>query len=301
MGRILAAADIGSNTAHLLVGETDGRNIRRIRNESEWLSLGEVVSRQGEIPPPLVDRLILELSAFRQMAQSAQAEGIYIFATEAMRSATNHEEVLRRIDKQAKVRTELITPRREAELCLRGCRIDTPDAWPALMVELGGGSAQVAICADGVVVEDTSLPVGTGRLIAETQLSYPCSRTQLEALNAVIDRHLDRISPVSVVRLIASGGVARGLLRVLHPDGDPVLAIQELEYIEWAARRLSLSQIVKRFGVKVKRASTLVPGGLFYRKLMQRFGTDFLTVSEFGVREGALLEAFEGLVKLCRV
>ena len=95
------------------------------------------------------------------------------------------------------------------------------------------------------------------------------------------------------VRMVASGGVARGLLRVLHPDGDPVLAVPEIEYVRWAAARLSQEQIVRRFSVKGKRAATLVPGAIVYLELMNALGHPYVSVSEYGVREGAVLEMVE--------
>jgi len=89
MGRVLATADIGSNTAHLLVADVTGDRMKRLANLSEWLSLGEVVSRLGRIPKPLEDQLVTSLAGFKRAATQLKAERLYVFATEAMRQAEN--------------------------------------------------------------------------------------------------------------------------------------------------------------------------------------------------------------------
>jgi exopolyphosphatase / guanosine-5'-triphosphate,3'-diphosphate pyrophosphatase len=102
-------------------------------------------------------------------------------------------------------------------------------------------------------------------------------------------------------RGVASGGVARGLWRAIHPDGEKRLFKEELDYIIWAATRLPVDRIVARFTVKQKRAQTLLPGALVYRALMEHFGLAEIAISEFGVREGAILEMARGKIPACPV
>jgi exopolyphosphatase/guanosine-5'-triphosphate,3'-diphosphate pyrophosphatase len=66
----------------------------------------------------------------------------------------------------------------------------------------------------------------------------------------------------------------------------------ELDYLAWAASRLTIDRIVNRFSVKQKRAGTLLSGALVYAALMDHFGLDEIAISEFGIREGAILEMF---------
>ena len=87
MARILGAADIGSNTVHLLVAATDGELVTRLDNLSEWVGLGEVVARSGFISNERIDHLLQALKECRRVAQSRKAESLYVFATEAMRAA----------------------------------------------------------------------------------------------------------------------------------------------------------------------------------------------------------------------
>ncbi|MCU0317597.1 MAG: hypothetical protein MUC92_13510 [Fimbriimonadaceae bacterium] len=296
MPRLFAAADIGSNTVHLLVAEPTPTGLRRVVNESVWLNLGEVVGREGHVPKKLADELVSTLSRFKAITNEHKVAEFYVFATEAMRRATNHDELLDRISREANVRVEIISPRREADLSVNGLQLDCSLAGPCLMVEAGGGSVQVALLYDGKLEAEKSLPLGTGALIAKSGLQQPASETQVLKTIEIIDQALDEVRDLAHAdRVIACGGVARGIVRALHPDGDPTLAIQDLEYLAWDAQRLTSEQITRRYGVKHRRAMTLLPGCLVYHALLASFAIPSMTVSNYGVREGAVREMAQGV------
>ncbi len=302
MTRIFAAADIGSNTAHLLVAATDGELVMRIDNFNEWIPLGETVARVREIPKEQIQQLTTAVKEFKRVAGEKKAESLYIFATEAMRAAKNHDAVLKRIMAETGVKVDIIPPKREAELSLRGVMLDTRNYQCDLLIEVGGGSAQIGGIQRSKLVDEESLPLGTGRVIAESDLRSPCPEYAMTAAEGYIEHTLDRGRiEFKAKRAVASGGVARGLWRALHPDSEKVLSIEELDYIVWSASRLPPDRIVARFGVKPKRAMTLLPGALVYRAVMRKFGIREIVVSEFGIREGAVLEMAAGRIAKCPV
>jgi exopolyphosphatase / guanosine-5'-triphosphate,3'-diphosphate pyrophosphatase len=303
MPRILASADIGSNTVHLLVAETDGKRVRRLANRSEWLGLGESVARFGSISDAQSASLSAILKEYRQVAAANRAQSFYVFATEAVRAAANHAEVLKKIHRDTKIWVEVIPPVQEAEWSYQGSRLDC-DAGPNLLLfEVGGGSAQVALIRDYRIAQEMSLPLGTGRIVAETSLESPSTPDSVEAARRYIRGCLSHWRTDESIRelpVVASGGVVRGLWRAVHPDGDKSLALEELRYIGWSASKLSVSQIATRFACKLKRAATLLPGALVYEELFRHAGIQELMVSEYGVREGAVLAMDAGAVSLCR-
>ena len=299
MAKILAAADIGSNTAHLLVGATDGDIVMRIDNMNEWIPLGEVVAKAGTIPKEYIEQLVGAGKELRKVAGGKKANALYVFATEAMRSAKNHKDVLKRIKQETGVSVDIIPPQREAEFSFYGVRLDTREIEPDLMFEVGGGSAQIALVDKNSIIEETSLRLGTGRVIAESGLENPVNADAKKRAQDYIASVLRdcEVKQVAEPKGLASGGVARGLWRALHPDGDKRIFIQEIEYLIWATERLSTERIIERFNVKPKRAATLLPGAMVYHALMDKFGLGEIFVSEFGVREGAILEMAKGKIK----
>ncbi len=290
MARRLAAADIGSNTAHILIADVDNGSVRRIANESEWLSLGQVVAKKGAIPPDIEASLVKILQGYKKLAKQYGAERIYVFATEAVRKAKGHDEAIARISAQSGLEIDIIMPEREAELALKGAMIDMPTTKPSHFIEVGGGSAQIAYWERGKITEERSLPIGTGVLAARHGLTYPPERSAAKSIAADVKKHVDTLSDFPPCnRLVASGGVARGIWRALHPDGEPNVAVPELDYIQWATERLNIGQVERRFRVKEKRAATIFTGAIVYRTLMERLHHTSMRVSIFGVREGAVL------------
>ena len=305
MGRILAAADIGSNTVHLLVAEVEDGLVSRLSDANEWVSLGEVVGRLGKVPPAVVDRLIKSLDTFRRAAISMGAEAMYVFGTEALRKAENQKRVLDAIRVATGIQVDLIPGTREAKLGLLGDWLDSDGDGPFLICEVGGGSAQIAHCLvdEGLpwIDSEVSLPLGTGTLIAKVGIEEPCAAEQYRALEELVTKAIDGVAVGENRRMVACGGVIRGLWRALHPDGEREIAVEELDYLIWATRQLTLDVIVDRFQVKPKRAATLLPGAVVYRSLLAAAGLDRLTVSRFGVREGAILELAAGNIKASRL
>jgi exopolyphosphatase/guanosine-5'-triphosphate,3'-diphosphate pyrophosphatase len=158
------------------------------------------------------------------------------------------------------------------------------------------------VVSKGSFIQEDSLPLGTGRVLVECGLRSPCSNVAKRAAESYIEATLESsvIEPRTGVAVVC-GGVARGLWRALHPDGEKLLAIEEIEYMAWVAARLPIDRIITRFGVKTRRAGTLLPGALIYRALMRRFGLNEIIVSEFGIREGAVLGMASGEIIGCPV
>jgi len=298
MARILASADVGSNTAHLLIARTDGKTITRLDNRNDWIALGEIVARMGTIPAAHVSRIVSTLRRFKEIATKALAEEMVVFATEAMRTADNSKQVLETIREKTGIKVKLISHQEEAYLGLRGAFLDAPQAERTMLFEVGGGSAQIALCINGKITHEASLPIGTGRLIVEANLTNPCADEDLQTAKKLIAKAIDGCPMSGEADVaVASGGVGRGIWRALHPDGDKLLHRKEIEYLFWSVSRLTVPVIEARYCVKQRRAETLVPGALVFLALMEKFGKETVVVSEYGVREGAILELAQGKIK----
>jgi exopolyphosphatase/guanosine-5'-triphosphate,3'-diphosphate pyrophosphatase len=297
---VLAAVDIGSNTVHLLIAQADSEGLQKISESSEWLGLGEIVGRTGEIGLSTLDLVVRTLREFKRQAKVENAGGWYVFGTEALRKASNSKSVLKRLRAEIGVSVDLITSDREAELGLRGASIDSGGARTSIFVEVGGGSAQIAEVRGERIISDKSLPIGTGALSAKIDYSCPCDSARVAELRAFVEGQLHAIgSNFRPERLVVSGGVGRGLWRALHPDGDRWLRAEELDYLVWSTQRLTPEEIIARFRVKPKRAATLLPGSIIFQTIMNLYKVDSMLVSRFGVREGAILEMNEGKVQPC--
>jgi exopolyphosphatase/guanosine-5'-triphosphate,3'-diphosphate pyrophosphatase len=270
----------------------------RIDNYNEWIPLGEMVAKHGEVPKEQSQQLVSAVKEIKRICKDKQCQALYLFGTEALRIAGNYEQVVKKILAETGISVEIIPPTREAELSLLGIGLDTRNLNPDILFEVGGGSAQIGRIENGVLTQTQSLPLGTGRLIAEADIRYPCSELSLRKVRTYIERTIAECTldfPTDLA--VCSGGVARGLWRALHPDGEKVLQLEEIEYMAWSAPRLARDRIVTRFNVKNRRAGTLFPGALVYQALLKRFNLKEMVVSEFGIREGAILKMATGEIE----
>jgi exopolyphosphatase/guanosine-5'-triphosphate,3'-diphosphate pyrophosphatase len=299
MGRVFAVADIGSNTAHLLVAEITSTGLTRMVNESVWLSLGEVVTRTGRIPREDAAMLMGALTGFKRHVEATRSGPLYLFATEAVRKASNHEDILAEIHRQLGLAVDVISPQREAELGLVGALMDVGMPQEGLFLEAGGGSLQAAVFRGRSILESCSLPIGTGALMASAKLAQPCGHDEVKEARRIAAQALQGLSLKGGGPVVAAGGVARGIWRALHPDRDPMIHRKELKHLAWDARRLTVDAIVKRYSVKPRRAATLLPGSIVYREALDHFLEEEMMVSAYGVREGAILEMSEGRLQPC--
>jgi exopolyphosphatase/guanosine-5'-triphosphate,3'-diphosphate pyrophosphatase len=274
----------------------------RIDNYNEWIPLGEMVARHGEVPKEQTGQLVAAVKEFKRICKDKQVQSLYVFATEGLRTAANHNQVIKKISIETGILVEIISPRREAELSFGGVKLDSRNVAPDMLFEVGGGSVQIARIIGDKLSEEESLPLGTGRIIAEAEINHPCDEICLRKINTYLEHvlatsTLSRTAEMAVV----SGGVARGLWRALHPDGEKVLTREEIGYMAWSAARLPIDRIVNRFSVKARRAGTLLPGALVYQALMNRFSLRSIIVSEFGIREGAILKMASGKIEGTRI
>src|SRR5262249_30240645 len=152
------------------------------RNETVWLGLGEIVAKEQLIPADAIATLGKTLESFKQMAEAERAEDFFVFATDSIRRASNQDEVLAGIRRKSGIRIQIIDGHREAALALKGVLFNASPLAPFLLVEVGGGSVQVARYDGTAITHEESLPLGTGRLIAELELSHPYSSGTLGAL-----------------------------------------------------------------------------------------------------------------------
>lgn len=299
---VFAAADIGSNTVHLLVARVAQGRLERLDNRSQWLSLGEAVARQGFVPEKLAATATATLARYVQVSAAHRAKACYIFATESFRRASGAARVAEMVEARTGLAVDIVTPEREAELGLRGALLDCDGPTPALFAECGGGSVQLARFVDRTIEWDRSLPIGTGTLRAKLDLDQPASAEKVAEVRAYVRRTMPGKADLSgALRIVASGGVARGLVRALHPDGDRTLHKEELEYLAWATSRLTRGQVATRFRVKPQRAGTLLAGSLVFLEVMKATRHEQVTVSEHGVREGAILTMAGGGFKKWRL
>lgn len=301
----IAALDLGSNSFHLLVAEVqaDGTFVPLVR-EKEMLRLGDAVSRYGAIPG---DRLEQAVTCVRRMGQIAEAAGateIAAVATSAVRSATNGDEFIDRVEREAGIKVEVISGLREATLIFGAIRAAVVlEPAPALCFDLGGGSVEIAVGDTNGLRWATSERLGVARLTADHVHSDPIDPGELRQLRKHLERALgtvaDDVRPYAPGLVVGSSGTLEDIARMVAarrkadvPQSLNQFTFSRDEFLPLLDVILTSTSAERRKipGLDARRVDLIVAGSQFLATAMECFGFEEMTISEWALREGLLLD-----------
>lgn len=287
MGRS-AVVDVGSNTIHLLVGKIEDGMVLPVAGEKVSARLGSGVDKTGRLEE---DRLALAANAIALFAQIAALNGAkdtIILATSAVRDAENGSEFKEKVEALTGLEMRLISGEKEADLGFRGAfsMVGGPMDEPALVVDLGGGSAQFILgeASSGPLMQ-TSLPLGTNRTTEKFVDHDPAKKKELRAL----DEHVKKILPdwdlSSRVPVVAVGGSARAILKITRDT----LTVERLRDLAGEVSEHPSGELAREYGLAPERARVMPAAVTTLAAVLDHFERPELTVVRGGLREGALL------------
>jgi exopolyphosphatase/guanosine-5'-triphosphate,3'-diphosphate pyrophosphatase len=299
-----AAIDIGSNSVRMLAAETaPGRATRILAAERQVTRLGAGVFLDGRIPPETIDLVCEDLARMAQVYRKLDVVGVRAVATSAVRDASNQQEFLERASQVLGTPVEIISGQEEARLIHLGveARWPQPDK-RALIVDVGGGSAEVILADHGVLSEAFSKPLGAVRLTEVFLKSDPPSPLELHRMHEYIEEKLAtplrRIGAGPFDRVIATSATAAAIVcavnrvrRSRRDEADRLKAsIAQIRrfYREICDRDLAGRR--KIVGIGPKRAELIVAGPAVFLRVLELFHQPSLHYSDAGVRDGIIAD-----------
>jgi exopolyphosphatase/guanosine-5'-triphosphate,3'-diphosphate pyrophosphatase len=302
----IAALDLGTNSFHLLVVDAHpDATFAPLVREKEMLRLGDVVARNGRIPEAVAARAVACVHRFRTLAESAAADEIVACATSAIREAENGDEVVEVIEDEAGVPVRVIGGVEEAGLIFDAVRASVViDPGPALCFDVGGGSVEVMVGDASGMKWASSAKLGVARLSAELVADDPPSSDDLRRLRDRLSSGLaplaEEAAPFGCRMAVGTSGTLCAIARMVaarRPGGIPVSINQlrfsrdEFQAVHDELLAMTASQRAKLPGLDAKRADIIPAGSMLLHTAMDLFGFDELTVSEWALREGMVLDA----------
>ncbi len=284
--------DVGSNTIHLLVGEVDDGAVIPVAGEKVSARLGAGVEKTGRLDERRLDLAAEAIKLFVGIAAMNGASSPEILATSAVRDAGNGQELVDRVREATGLEMRLISGEKEAALGFRGALSAVRHEGKVLVVDLGGGSAQLILGdARGGPEERVSLPLGTNRTTERFVSEGPPTDGELGALG----EHVGRLLPawdIGDAEVVAVGGSARAILKITR-DG---LTADRLGRLSLETRGRASGVLAREHGLAPERARVLPAAITTLAAVLEHFGKGELTVARGGIREGTLLALDEGEV-----
>ncbi len=298
----LGVLDIGSNTVHLLVFDTGRRRPVPTASERSVVRLMRYVDDDGAITDEGVGALSAAVESATTRARREKVDEILVMVTSAIREATNGEQVLSHLRDLIGTDVQVLSGPEEARLTFLAVR--RWYGWVAgrlLVLDIGGGSLEVATGADEEPDLAVSLPLGAGRLTHDLLPDDPPSRAQLAALTAAVD---DALHPLvgqmaqmpEPDHVVATSKTFRSLARLagMTTPGvgpEPRWRMSTEQLADWVPRlaRIPAEQRMELPGITPERTYQIVAGAIVAERLLTRLGVTTVEICPWALREGALL------------
>jgi exopolyphosphatase/guanosine-5'-triphosphate,3'-diphosphate pyrophosphatase len=307
----LGVLDVGSNTVHLLVVEAHrGAHPWPAYSEKNVLRFAERISADGTLDADAADDLIQAVAAAREAAKLHEVDEMLAFATSAVREAKNCSAVLARVRDETGVELQVLPGRDEARMTFLAVR--RWFGWSAgrlLVLDIGGGSLELAAGIDEEPSVALSVPLGAGRLTRDRFSSDPPPEVELDDLRAYVARQLSSALSGSTGidvggwdRAAATSKTFRTLARlagaapsVAGERASRSLTRTGLHQVLGFIQRIPSAALAEMDGVSAARSHQVLAGAIVAEEVMRRLELDRVDICPWALREGVILRRIDTL------
>lgn len=291
----LAAIDIGSNAARLLITEVINSAEKEITfNKLNLirvpLRLGFEVFENGLISEQKTQMLIQTLKAFRHLINAYDVVAIKACATSAMRDAKNSDKILSIVKKETGLDVEVISGELEANIIYENHIAENMDKDHSYMyIDVGGGSTEISVFGNGKLSFKKSFNIGTIRLLKELVLDKEWEFMK-ENIKYATRSHKDIIA-------IGSGGNINKIFSMSKKkDGKP-LSIDLLRDYYKELSSINLKDRIQLYNLREDRADVIVPALQVYVNAMRWANAEEIYVPKIGLADGLIHHLWEEIYK----
>jgi len=298
-----AAIDIGSNSIRMMAAEVSHGETSILAQDRQVVRLGEGVFRTGKVSPDALAAMKSTLERMAAAYKSFNVVGVRAVATSAVRDAGNQPEFVSVASAALGTNVEIISGAEEARLIHMGVESRWPRAKErTLIIDVGGGSAELIISQNGQLIDAVSRPLGAVRLNAVFLRNDPPTPEECRRLDAYIEEKLEPFLKLHQTekfdRVIATSATAAAI--VCATNQIPRTRREEAE-----RTRASLSQVRdlyqvlisstldsrrKLTGIGPRRAEIVTVGTAVFLKTLELFNQRAMFYCGAGVRDGIVAD-----------
>ncbi len=289
----LAAIDIGSNAARLLISDAANNNGKTEFNKINLvrvpLRLGFDVFEKREISPEKTDMILHTIKAYKHLCEAYNVDHIKAAATSAMRDAINAQTIIDRVKDETGILIEVISGGSEATLIYENHIAENLDKDHAyLYIDVGGGSTELTFFAAGKLMFSSSFNIGTIRL-----LKQQVTDAQWEGMKEYIKKET-RNYPDNIIA-IGSGGNINKIFSISKRKEGKALPFELLKdyYKEFSS--FSLEDRMHVYNVREDRSVLIVTALLIYIIVMSWDIALEIYVDKIGLVDGLIQHLYDDL------
>lgn len=290
---ILAAIDIGSNAARLLITEATQVNgdkpiFTKMNLFRVPLRLGFDVFENNIISKEKTEMLIQTMKAFQHLMNAYNVDAVKACATSAMRDASNAVEILLDVKNQSRIDIEVISGDMEANLVYENHVAENMDKDHSYMyIDVGGGSTELSFFSNSILVFKKSYNIGTIRLL-KNKISEMEWDKMKDEIKAVTKGHKE------VIAIGSGGNINKVFSLSKKKDGKP-LPLEQLRDYYRELESTPLAERISKYNLREDRADVIVPALLIYINAMRWAGANEIYIPKIGLADGLIQHLWEEL------
>jgi exopolyphosphatase/guanosine-5'-triphosphate,3'-diphosphate pyrophosphatase len=291
----LAAIDIGSNAARLLISDVAINNNKPEFNKLNLirvpLRLGFDVFEKKEISSEKTEMLINTLQAFKYMTDAYNVKYLKVAATSAMRDASNTEDILERVRRETGIVIEVISGGDEASFIYENHIAEELDKEHSyLYIDVGGGSTELTFFAETKLIFKESFNIGTIRLL-KGQVEEKQWSDMKDFIKKETKGHGD-----ALIAIGSGGNINKVFSLSKRKDGKP-LTLELLKDYHKELSSFPVKERMRLFNLKEDRADVIVPALQIYINVMRWASTEEIYVPKIGLADGLIQHLYEELIR----
>lgn len=291
----LAAIDIGSNAARLLISEVRINNnglpeFNKLNLVRVPLRLGFDVFETGEISKAKTGMILQTIKAYKHLINAYGVKNVKACATSAMRDAKNAKDIIRKIKLETDISIEVISGEAEANFIYENHiaeNMSKDDSY--LYIDVGGGSTELTFFSDNKLVFKESFNIGTIRILK----------------NMVTEQHWDQMKEFvkskskgyHQIIAIGSGGNINKIFSISKKKEGKPLSLDLLKDYYKEFNSFTVEERMSIYKLREDRADVIVPALLIYINVMRWTDADEIYVPRIGLADGLIQHLYEEIVK----
>jgi exopolyphosphatase/guanosine-5'-triphosphate,3'-diphosphate pyrophosphatase len=287
----LAAIDIGSNAARLLIADvTQEKNSEPVINKLNLirvpLRLGFEVFELGVIPKQKTGMILQTMKAYKHLLNAYEVTHVIACATSAMRDAKNSIDILRKVKLETGISIEVITGDMEAGFIFENHIAEHLDSDHSYMyIDVGGGSTELTFFSNGKLIAKQSFNIGTIRLLKDL--------VEEKAWDEMKEYIKTATKGIKEVVAIGSGGNINKVHSLSKRKDQKPLPLDLLRDYYKELSSVSLQERIQLYNLREDRADVIVPALLIYINAMRWAGATDIYVPRIGLVDGLIQHLWE--------